>query len=415
MRHWIFYRTFLFLSLVSLLGCTEPNPLYQDEFLHCEAGDLVIQPFQMTHPQKVDILFVVDNSDSMSEVQLALSESLIGFIDTLNSHETLDYHLGVISTDIGEIGRLQTGQINLDDCPEVQVRFVTRNTPNGAIQAACNVRLGEDGDPYQAGLEAIRYALAGPAAEPGGENDGFLRKNARLVVIVVSNEDDCSSLTDAAFDEPLECIWSPDELNPLSLYAGDTQSFFPLIKAPMEGQAIDFIAIVGPDDSMSYEEPEEPEPSCSGIAEAYSGRRYLSVVSMMGDRGAFYNICTPQYEDIMEEIANQHIMARSELICPLLNIEGVPLRVILKDENNNLIELPEDNTGYIYLGPDDNCPHGNLLISTALRGHGEEEKIEVTYCTLDPLSTEEEISLPTGEDLIEDRDAGISEMGDLEE
>ncbi len=60
----------------------------------------------------------------------------------------------------------------------------------------CMALLGTDGDTYEKGLEAAERALTPPLAAEGGPNDGFLRPGAFLVVVFLSDENDCSDRGD---------------------------------------------------------------------------------------------------------------------------------------------------------------------------------------------------------------------------
>ena len=184
--------------LLALAGaCTTDNQFFEDpeQQTPCDVGQLVIESFDLASPSIVDILIVVDDSSGMRESQDALGEAMPAFVGALNAIDGLDWHLGVTSTDIvhsDQQGRLQTGLPNQAGCPGDRPRIITSDTLGAGDVAACNVVLGETGDDFEAGLEAVRYPLLGPAAQPGGENEGFLREGSRLVVIIVSDEDDCS-------------------------------------------------------------------------------------------------------------------------------------------------------------------------------------------------------------------------------
>ncbi|MEM6531476.1 MAG: hypothetical protein AAF654_02575 [Myxococcota bacterium] len=74
----------------------------------CQAYDFAFQPdtdlqevalrFSVQTPSQADILFVVDNSNSMEEEQIALKESFAAFIDDLSATDT-SYRIGITSTD----------------------------------------------------------------------------------------------------------------------------------------------------------------------------------------------------------------------------------------------------------------------------------------------------------------------------
>jgi hypothetical protein len=74
----------------------------------CQRYDWVYQPktdrqglhftFTVQTPSKADVVFVIDNSDSMYEKQLALRDSLESLLTTLAPNDT-SYRIGIVSTD----------------------------------------------------------------------------------------------------------------------------------------------------------------------------------------------------------------------------------------------------------------------------------------------------------------------------
>ena len=202
-------------------------------------SEVAIQP-----NRNLDILFVIDNSGTMSDEQNSLAANFPLFIDKLSGVEggLPNVHIGVISTDIGagsgvggecadplgDNGSLQyqarpTGPI--DNCQNppaakcegledvfadgkgaylrdvlnadglTRSRNYTSNTdldvdPDLSSRFSCVAQLGNCGCAIEQPLEAIRRALD-PELAPE-TNTGFLREDAFLAVIIVSDEDDCS-------------------------------------------------------------------------------------------------------------------------------------------------------------------------------------------------------------------------------
>ena len=207
----------------------------------------------------VDILFVIDNSPSMLPKQQALAQNIPKFMELLDqtvmdasttSGRMIDYHLGVVTSDIGsrvapntpwraaigscdtyagDDGVLQntpctmrnlTGKAlaacnavcadpaivpGLDPGTMKPYRFIwrkmdgTTNVPKvldtntkkdiGPAKAfQCMALLGDSGCAIEGPLEAMRRALDSHAPE----NAGFLRKNSLLAVVFITDEDDCS-------------------------------------------------------------------------------------------------------------------------------------------------------------------------------------------------------------------------------
>lgn len=170
--------------------------------------------FPLDDNRDVDILFVVDNSNSMEAEQAELAGNFRAIIDALERDGELpSVHIGVISTDVGgppggacTSGNEGAGLLRVegkscrgtnDETPflfdrvdEDGVR--TRNYDGELRDAfACMAELGIGGCGFEQPLEAVRLALEAP------ENQGFFRDHAYLAIIFVTDEDDCSVTEEA--------------------------------------------------------------------------------------------------------------------------------------------------------------------------------------------------------------------------
>lgn len=213
----------LLLSLAALAAaCTQPNPGYVPE-PGLEGGpprdlrrpdgttwDIGVpsdtRPESVQPPQKpkgVDVLLVVDNSPGMAYGQLWLGrdiEALTGSLDALPGGPS--YRVGVTSTDLG-VGAFANSNCSpagdegkllvRATCPAPSggVKYVQRigpalNVPGTMKEAVgCMIQLGDGGCGFEQPLEAMRVALS--------TNPSFLRPDAALAVVILSNEDDCSA------------------------------------------------------------------------------------------------------------------------------------------------------------------------------------------------------------------------------
>jgi hypothetical protein len=200
-----------------------------------------------------DILFVIDDSASMREEQDALSSNLGTFIDQLlGSAIALDVHLGVTNTSVEDYaltigtstgyGRLVGGFPGVEGTPYPQGTLVAiaqdpqgigtaghflwgaqydpahvastwggpRILSSGASPAAAlardfraNVKQGVWGSSREQPLAAMRRAL--DKASCPGPNCGFLRAGARLAVVILTDEDDCSGPRDGVVSSDPRC------------------------------------------------------------------------------------------------------------------------------------------------------------------------------------------------------------------
>jgi hypothetical protein len=168
--------------------------------------------------RKLDILFVVDDSNSMEREQLEITENFRRMIDVL---ETIpgglpDLHIGVITTNVGAGDACPTPSYGpgvlrdrgATDCPMLTTNYIedidgaggrTRNYTGTLDDAfACVGEQGIGGCGFEQPLEAIRLALS-----PGNtSNEGFLRDDATLAVVILSDEDDCSAMPSLFADDP---------------------------------------------------------------------------------------------------------------------------------------------------------------------------------------------------------------------
>lgn len=147
---------------------------------------------QITVPA-VDVLFVVDNSCSMSDDQKLLRDNFPTFMAYFEG-SGLDYHIGVVTTDMDaakESGKLQDGGTGFD--------WIDPLTPDANGVFAAMTDLGSGGSGFEMGLDAS-FAAIEVHSVPGGANDGFYRDSARLDIVIVSDEEDQSEdLTQAEF------------------------------------------------------------------------------------------------------------------------------------------------------------------------------------------------------------------------
>jgi hypothetical protein len=174
--------------LVGMQGRGDPGGLQTDTFM------------QDTQP-KADILLVIDDSCSMQDKQQSLSTNFTSFIQYAAA-AGVDYQIGIVTTSVetnpnpnpfgppptiggGVLRTIRPGQAN-------QLGPVLRsNTPNvgQAFQALVNV--GTTGSPDERALETAVLALTPPKSVT--ENAGFLRTDANLAIVIVSDAGDQSN------------------------------------------------------------------------------------------------------------------------------------------------------------------------------------------------------------------------------
>jgi hypothetical protein len=140
---------------------------------------------------KVDILWVVDNSGTMLTKQQNLSAGFSSFIQVFQN-KGFDFRMAVVTTDLrpapaGQEGIFQAQPYNGDS-----YFVLTNNTPDVAEHFKANIEVGDNGHWEERPLDAVELALS--PALLNGANAGFLRNDAHLAVIMVSDVDDSFSV-----------------------------------------------------------------------------------------------------------------------------------------------------------------------------------------------------------------------------
>jgi hypothetical protein len=191
---------------------------------------------------KLDLLFMVDDSSSMSPLQAKMTARLPDFMQRL---QTLpgglpDLHVAVISSSLGagafrdvpgcapgapgdDGGKFQHKAgcgLNPNETYIKASQDGTTNNFTGQIQDVfkCIALLGDQGCGFEHQFESTRQALIKASFPNDPDNGGFLRADAFLGIVMLTNEDDCSVPADSQlFDTsvsalsdqpPLGGLWS---------------------------------------------------------------------------------------------------------------------------------------------------------------------------------------------------------------
>lgn len=224
--------------VLSLLGCNEY------ELVLFDGTDV----FYQDPASDVDILLVVDNSCSMGPYQDKLSTNFEQFISYFTD-ANIGYQIGVVTTDV----------MNLD-AGVLRGQVVTPDTPDGAAIFQDLVQVGVDGAGTEMGLESAYLALS------GSKNPGFLRDEASLSVIFVSDEEDASPLPVFEYIRAFEDI-----------------------KGARERDIFNASSLIVTD-----------ETDCTGLGST-QGDRYIDIAGQTN--GVVGNICANDFADIVTELS----------------------------------------------------------------------------------------------------------------
>ena len=134
----------------------------------------------------------------MAREQSKLAERFSAFFEQLLVAE-VDYHIGVVTTDPRDLGVLERyDREPVEGCSACRV--LTNDVPREDAQTVFSrlVSVGTDGGAFEDGFAMAARALGGAVVGPDGlptgevpeENEGFLREDASLFIIFVSDEDE---------------------------------------------------------------------------------------------------------------------------------------------------------------------------------------------------------------------------------
>ncbi|PRQ07579.1 hypothetical protein [Enhygromyxa salina] len=198
-------------------GDTEPDPADEDGDDDDEGGgptlkfDLAAVPDSPPYDEScgmVDFLFVIDNSGSMGDEQINLINNFPAFINGIEATlDTVDsIHVAVTTTDdywanvVGcqSIGSavVQTGGSSSSNSlcgPYAEgANYMTEMDDLGTT-FACAAQVGVQGSGDERPMQAMINAVNGEYGDPDECNEGFIRDEALLVVIIITDEPDNNS------------------------------------------------------------------------------------------------------------------------------------------------------------------------------------------------------------------------------
>ncbi len=225
--------------------------------------------FQQLKSPKVDILFVIDDSGSMGNEQRSLGTNFAVFIKWALTLK-VDFQIGITTTDIDGSNPFG-GQKHTPGGLRGSPKIMTSHTPNLERIFRQNANVGTHGSATECGLEAAKLALSPPLSTTGA-NKGFLRKDASLSIITISDEPDQST-------------------QPVQFYI----NFFRNIKGIRNPGMFRYNVVIGYD-------PVTKKNQCpaNGQAQATSNGRYVAVAN--ATNGVIASICNNNWASTLSKI-----------------------------------------------------------------------------------------------------------------
>ena len=337
-------RTIHSVLLAFTIGCGE------EETLRRAGEEEYRETFVQEAEPKLDVLWVIDNSVSMRAEQDKVAAEASAFFQRLLG-EAVDYHVGVITSDPNEGGVLRRSGRSVEGCD--RCRFIGRSVPCSDPNDASTcpaldvfremVLVGTEGSVLERPFEQVANAVGltvldresqtpmldpetgRPLLRAPDENQGFLRDDANLMVLFVSDE-----------DEGLKQVGPPvryyERLLTLLKRGTEARVLVGAIMGwPIEGQfdsqlplieeACSFIrpAWEGGSEEGAVRAALQDPGGCVDVrspnaedAFAEVGRRYAELSCRMG--GVVTNICNPDYRDALQVLSNSAVRLGKEFV-----------------------------------------------------------------------------------------------------
>ncbi len=323
---------------------------------------------QYTRP-KIDILFVQDNSDSMRTPLASLKSQLNGFLTSMS--KSWDIHFTVVplqsrlSLDSKYIVAQDCSTISSPYCLNLSQVSSFNNAPAGTTYAWINAfnTATANTDPGFAMTQAN-------LADPSVASTGFLRPDAALAVVMLTNGNDASGITQSASIQSLQC-WSngayhPEMfpqydycdrgdgvaiMNPYSQnLANSYNSFKSYITTTLKGGAglTRFYSVAA----------ENNYSNCYG-GPAWQGMRYIQMANdLSGDVGAHYDLCSGGLSSVLANIKFQldSLVEAYRFNFAVIDDTSAPVESSIVVTKNGVV-IPESSTnGWTYAGFKSNQP-----------------------------------------------------------
>jgi hypothetical protein len=220
----------------------------------------------------VDLVFVVDNSEPMLEEQQRLRTAALGFVQAIVAGiPTLvgDVRVGVITTDDDQF--VQANEVACGPFEGGNTWMLASSTVL-ATELDCALSVGIAGSPNERPMDMLFGSLSDENLMPGGFHGGFLREDALLVVVLVTNEED---------DLELDTAWGS---------AGDPADWAQALAGRKGGWAQDVVVL----SLLGIEEPNACPLPWDGLEGAQPSPRLVELTESF-PQGAVGDICAEDY------------------------------------------------------------------------------------------------------------------------
>jgi hypothetical protein len=245
--------------------------------------------------EKVDFLFVIDDSHSMETNQASLIASFPEFVTSIQSTltEVSSYHVAVVTSDAypfndpqcTEMGASVTQTGGADANGQTCTPFATSSryltdADDLPTQFACIAQVGTDGNNDEAMMAGATAAISPGLNDAGACNDGFLRDDALLVMVLITDEDDPGT----CINGNESCLGSP----------GDPMSWFDEVVMRKGGHPENAVVL-----SLTRGAPGNVCGAPEGTEK--NGARVMEFALLFGPTGLVGDICEDSFGAFFDE------------------------------------------------------------------------------------------------------------------
>ncbi len=369
---------FLFGSLHLLSSCSG-DPSFS---LTSDSGSFTQVAQQKS---KVDILWVIDDSSSMTETQSSLTTNFTSFISDFTS-KNYDFQIAVTSVNAYRAEADYNPLIGTDDPSLSEFRdggstnsgvfVITPDTPDVINTFVTNATLGATGFSDERAFSSLEETLNNP------QNTGFIRDESFLAIIIVSNEDDISHDGNTPIFDDGTCGGSPGcthpsgnpALHPISRY---TDYLDTLTSSTVDERKYSVSTISIPDGDTACV---SAQIGASGNGGQKFGIRYEALATATD--GDIISICAPDFGLALDGLAAKIIESslQEEFI---LTREPLVSTILIKVNGITVPMSVSGSDGWTYSEPNPG-EYTITFIGTAIPNAG--ESIDINF---EPVSFQE--------------------------
>lgn len=276
------------------------------------SGDLPVGPCKQTGCSQVDMLFALDSSLSMTEeiAALAASQAFTAIVQDLEQLNCgVDYRIGLTNDNDG--GFISTAAVPWFDSNEMTAEEIA-----SAFTSSANTVLGNGGTAI-----GCEHVLSSSLATLGLDTTGFLRPDALLVLVLVTDVDDYGSFDQQGFGGPCDGFLCTETPQPVT----NIYDSLVTLKGGVP-EALATIVVAGdPTVTAGLNTCQQPASCCGvGLGEcggAFQATRLYDFAAMQaGSNGFTGNICdgAAQVPVLIQEALTNNI----DLACQTFEPEG---------------------------------------------------------------------------------------------